>query len=154
MFMCSILFINIARVGAFSTAPEDYLTCFSMAAARKTRIFNFLTLLRRNPAGELEKKRTNGILLSQHSIGRNPGEPCEIHGLSRNCEPQRCGEPDPRSVQVPSAESGIVPETQDGEDFADRPFAAAFAGVPNGLRSVVFVAPVFRPKTERTAAWL
>ena len=52
-------------------------------------------------------------------IGRNPGEPCEIHGLSRNCEPHGAASQIPAPFKFPPPDGGIVPETQDGESMAD-----------------------------------
>ena len=91
-----------------------------------------------------------------HSLtGRNPGEPCAIHGLSRNCEPHGAASQIPAPFKFPPPDGGIVPETQDGEGIADSLLFFSCRSMKNGRCTAVSVMSAFRHKRkERTAAWL
>ncbi len=50
-----------------------------------------------------------------YSIGRNPGEPCEIHGLSRNCEPHGAASQTPAPFKFPPPTAELCPKHKTGK---------------------------------------
>ncbi len=65
----------------------------------------------------LEKKPFSWyiIIIKHLSIGRNPGEPCEIHGLSRNCEPHGAASQIPAPFKFPPQNAELCPEHKTGK---------------------------------------
>ena len=86
----------------------------------------------------LEKNHLYGILMRKHlSIGRNPGEPCEIHGLSRNCEPHGAASQIPAPFKFPPPEAELCPEHKTGKHRGQS--VRRRTGVMDGLTAVVFM---------------